>query len=392
MNNPGAAKPAQAIRLAHVWSHDVGIAASMPFVAPLVARGWDVSFVSPPGPHGDHARALGMDVVPFALRRTFHPPTDLIAAAQLLRHFRRARPHIMHSHAFKAGHLARLLAWGSRIPIIVHTIHGQPYSMETPAARRIALAAIERLVSVGVDAVLVQSEEDRRTLVETGAMPASLITWIGNGIDLTRFAPPDATTRRAARAALGVADDEVVFLSAGRLVREKGFVELFEAAALARRQDRRICLAVAGEVDTGKADALPATVLRAAQAAGVRLLGRRTDMPALYAAADVVVLASWREGLPRVLMEGAAMGRPLLASDARGCREVVRPPDNGLRAPVGDAGALATAMCALAADPARRAALGAANAVEARARYDIHAVVARVVDVYDRLLRAKGLA
>ncbi len=392
--NSSAPVAEERIRIAHVWSHDLGIPASMPFVIPLVERGWDVSFICPPGENAAIAAQRGMRAHPLALRRDFHPPSDLVGAAQLLRHFRGERPHIVHTHAFKTGHLARVLAYATRVPIVIHTVHGQPYSLETPALRRRVLAAIEWLVSVRGDAVLVQGEEDRRTLVETGAVRPELITWIGNGIDLRRFelGPASERDRIEARTELGLSGDEVLFLSAGRLVREKGFLELFEAAARARRQDRRVRLAVAGDVDTGKMDALDPAALAAARAAGVLLLGRRSDMTRLYAASDVVVLASWREGLPRVLMEGAAMGKPLLASDVRGCREVVRPPHNGLLAPVGDAPGLARAMLELAADAARRAVWGADNAREARERYDIRAVVPRVLAVYDRLLREKGLA
>ena len=393
--NRVASIAAPRIRLAHVWSHDVGIPASLPFVRPLVGRGWDISFICPPGEHGALATREGMRVQPLALRRDFHPPSDVIGATQLVRYFRGDRPHIVHTHAFKTGHLARVLAYATRVPIVIHTVHGQPYSLETPALRRKLLAAIEWLVSVRVDAILVQGEEDGRTLIETGAVPAERVTWIGNGIDLRWFEPASpaaAQARREVRAELGVRDDDVLFLSAGRLVREKGFVELFAAAARARRDDRRVRLAVAGDIDIGKADALDPAVLDEARAAGVLLLGRRADMPRLYAASDVVVLASWREGLPRVLMEGAAMGKPLLASDVRGCREVVKPPRNGLLVPVGDAGALAQAMLALAADPEQRARWGADNAVEARARYDLDAVVPRVFAVYDRLLRERGLA
>jgi glycosyltransferase involved in cell wall biosynthesis len=335
-----------------------------------------------------------MRAYPLAMRRDFHPPSDAIGAAQLVQRFRRDRPHIVHTHAFKTGHAARVLAYATRVPIVIHTVHGQPYSMETPALKRRVLAAIEWLVSVRVDAILVQGEEDRQTLVDTGAVRPELITWIGNGIDLKRFTPGPTTERdrREARAELGIANDDVLFLSAGRLVREKGFVELFEAAVRARREDRRIRLAVAGDIDTGKADALDSSVVNRARDAGVLVLGRRTDMARLYAASDVVALASWREGLPRVLMEGAAMGKPLLASDVRGCREVVKPPRNGMLAPVGDADALERAMLELAANADRRAAWGAANAVEARERFDLEQVVPRVVAVYDRLLREKGLA
>jgi glycosyltransferase involved in cell wall biosynthesis len=391
--NPGA-PVAERIRLTHVWSHDVGIAASMPYVQPLLARGWELSFLCPPGENAALAERQGMRAFPLAMRRDFHPPSDLVGAAQMVRRFRRDRPHIVHTHAFKTGHAARVLAYASRVPIVIHTVHGQPYSLETPALKRRLLAAIEWLVSVRVDAILVQGEEDRQTLVETGAVRPELITWIGNGIDLSRFRPGAAAERDRAetRAELGLAPDEILFLSAGRLVREKGFVELFEAAARARREDRRIRLAVAGDIDTGKADALDRSVVEAARSAGVLMLGRRGDMPRLYAASDVVALASWREGLPRVLMEGAAMGKPLLASDVRGCREVVKPPRNGLLAAVGDAAALTRAMLELAADPDRRTAWGEANALEARERYDLSVVVPRVIGVYDRLLREKGLA
>ena len=109
-------------------------------------------------------------------------------------------------------------------------------------------------------------------------------------------------------------------------------------------------------------------------------------MPALYAAADVVALASWHEGVPRVLMEGAAMGKPLLATDVRGCREVVVPPANGLLVPVRDAGALSEAMVRLAGDEALRTRLGRDNAAQARDLYAIERAVERVNTVYDRCL------
>lgn len=380
------------VRLAHVCSHDLGIPASLPFCLPLVARGWDISFLCPPGVHGSLAARHGIRVQPLAVRRAIHPPTDVTGAAQMIRYFRRDRPDIVHTHNIKVGHMARVLAYASRVPIVVHTLHGLAYALDTPPLRRRVHAALERIASWRVDAVLAQSQEDRRTVVESGAVPAERVVWIGNGIDLQRFDPAAVSDaeRRRARAELGIADDDVLFLSAGRLVREKGFVELFEAATRAGREDRRIRLAVAGEIDAEKADALGAAVLDAARAAGVLLLGRRSDMPRLHAASDVVALASWREGVPRVLMEGAAMGKPLLAADARGCREIVRPPDHGLLAPVGDAAALTRAMLELAADPARRAAWGQANASEARVRYDIADVVERVLKVYDRLLEEKA--
>jgi len=382
------------IRLAHVWSHDVGIPASIPFCLPLLDRGWQVTFICPVGENAPLADRHGMPVLPLALRRKLHPASDLAGAVQLVRYFAGGKVDIVHTHNIKVGHMARVLAYATRVPIVVHTLHGLAYSLDTPRLRRAGHTLLERMASLRVDAVLAQSDEDQRTVIESGAVPAARVVLVGNGIDLGRYRP-DAVTdeeRRKTRAELGVAGDEVLFLSAGRLVREKGFDELFRGAEIARRADRRVRLAVAGDIDAEKADALGPAALEAARRAGVLILGRRADMPRLYAAADAIALVSWREGRPRVLMEGAAMARPLLASDARGCRELVNPPRNGLLVPVRDEGAIARAMLAMTADPERRAAWGAENAREARERYDLGAVVARVLAVYDRLLREKGLA
>jgi glycosyltransferase involved in cell wall biosynthesis len=379
------------IRIAHAWSHDLGIPASLPFCRPLLERGWEVTFVCPPGRHVPLATENGMRFLPLALQRRFHPPSDVAGTLQIARYLRRERWDILHTHNNKVGHVARVLAYAAGVPIVVHTLHGLSFTRDDPWLRRRGFELLERIASLRVDAVLSQGEEDRDTLIASGAVDPDRALWIGNGIDLSRFDPAAYTDRRAARDELGLGPDDVLFLSAGRMVRAKGFLELFEAAAAARAADPRIRLAVAGEPDAGKSDSLDPSALHQARRDGVLLLGPRHDMPRLYAASDVVVLATWREGMPRVLMEGAAMGKPLLATDARGCREVVRPPRNGLRVPVRAPGALAAAMQALAADPDRRAGWGRENAIEARERYDVRAVVKRVLAVYDDLLERKRL-
>lgn len=377
------------IRLAHVCSSDLAIPALMPYCKPLLARGWEITFITPDGPHVAPGRAAGLEWLPLALRRRIHPASDVVGTLQLARYFLRNAYDIVHTHNIKAGHIGRVVAAATRVPIVMHTIHGMAYSMETPRLKRAAHAALERIASLGCDMVLTQSREDRDTCLETRVIDPDRIVIIGNGIDLSRFDPErHAGTRTATRAGLGVSSDEVVFLSAGRLIIEKGFVELFEAAASARRRDPRIRLAIAGDLDE-RADTLGPEVLDRARRDGVLLLGRRTDMPELYAASDVVTLPSWHEGVPRVLMEGAAMGKPLLATDVRGCREVVAPPRNGLLVPVRNANALADAMVALAADDALRARLGRDNAIEAKEQYAIERSVAIVTEVYERLLAAK---
>ncbi|MEJ7596869.1 MAG: glycosyltransferase family 4 protein [Kofleriaceae bacterium] len=384
MKSPGAA-----IRLAHVCSSDLGILPLLPFCEPLVARGWQITMITPDGPNVARALDAGMSWLPLLLQRRLHLASDLRGAVQLGRYFREHRYDIVHTHNIKVGQIGRVVAAATRMPRIVHTVHGMAYSRDTPPVKRLLHAVLERIASIGCDLVFTQSQEDRDMLLASRAVREDRLVVIGNGIRLARFdasAPAARTQRAAVRAELGLADDDVLFLSAGRLIREKGFPELFEATVRAHREDPRIRLAIAGPTDEQRADALAPEVLEQARRDGILLLGRRDDMTALYAASDVVTLPSWHEGMPRVLMEGAAMGKPLLTTDVCGCREVVVPPRNGLIVPVRDAAALATAMRSLAANEPLRAELGRANAIEARERFDIERSVALVNSHYDRLL------
>jgi glycosyltransferase involved in cell wall biosynthesis len=379
------------IRLAHVASSDLAIPALAPFNQIAITQGWDVTMITPDGPHVAAIRGTAVRWQPLGLRRRMDPVGDALASIRLARDLRRGRFDIVHTHNIKAGHIGRVVARAVGVPVVVHTVHGMAYSCDTPPLRRRVHATAERIACACADLVFTQSLEDRETLLVTHAVPASKIVAIGNGIDLSRFSPAHAsTTRREARDALGMTADDVLFVSASRLIREKGFVELCEAAARVRVTHPYIQLAIAGEVDAERADALDGSVIAAARAAGVRFLGRREDMPALYAASDVVVLASWHEGMPRTLMEGAAVGRPLLTTDVVGCREIVRPPRNGLRVPVRDAQALARAMIELAEAPELRRRLGDANAAEAGERFDIQTVVTRVSESYARLLSKRS--
>jgi glycosyltransferase involved in cell wall biosynthesis len=150
-------------------------------------------------------------------------------------------------------------------------------------------------------------------------------------------------------------------------------------------------LVVVGPHDEDKPDRLTPAVLEAAAAAGVRFLGMRDDMPDVYAALDVFVLASHREGFPRAAMEAAAAGLPVVATDIRGCRQVVDHGHTGLLVPPRDPGALRAALTTLVGEATTRATFGAAGAQLARERFDERAIVARVLACYGELADAQGI-
>jgi glycosyltransferase involved in cell wall biosynthesis len=207
---------------------------------------------------------------------------------------------------------------------------------------------------------------------------------LGNGIDLDRF-DPDSFDRRALRDQLGFAPTDVVCGAVGRLVREKGYGELFTAAAAVRAQFPAFRLVVAGPSDPGKADAVGAEELARAEAAGVTFLGMRRDVERLYGALDFYVLASHREGYPRSAMEAAAMGLPVVATNIRGCRQVVDDGRTGVLVPVNNAPALAEALLRLSRDGELRQRMATASSTKAREQFDQRQVISTTLAVYERL-------
>ncbi|MGH9027396.1 MAG: glycosyltransferase, partial [Acidimicrobiia bacterium] len=204
---------------------------------------------------------------------------------------------------------------------------------------------------------------------------------LGNGVDLDHYDPArfSSARRRQLRAELGADDDTIVVGSVGRLVAEKGFPELFAAA---RRLDGRYLVVVIGPEDPTKADSISGDELDRARHAGFRLLGHRDDIDALYAAMDIFVLPSHREGFPRAVMEAAAMGLPIVATDIRGCREVVDHDVNGLLVPVREPAALARAIQRLGDETDTRIRMGNAGRVRAEAEFDEQRVVDIVLETY----------
>ena len=302
----------------------------------------------------------------------------------------------MHTHNPKTGVFGRLAARTSGVPIVINTVHGLYASADLGAAKRGIVKLAERVSARVSDYELFQSEEDYRWALRTHLVPDRRAGWLGNGVDTSRFdrAAVDPARVAALRASWGIRDDEVVVGTVGRLVAEKGLRELFRAAEVVRREHPGARFVVVGPEDPSKADRLDAAAIEAARAAGhVSLPGEGAghDMPAVYAAFDLFCLPSYREGVPRSAIEAMSTGLPVVATDIRGCREVVEDGVTGLLIPVRDHGAIARAVTRLLRDAELRREMGRAGRTRAVERFDERQVEDRTLAVYDRLLKAKGL-
>jgi len=348
--------------------HVVGVSAAGPFVAQLRQRGIEHIALQ----HATRSVALGR---------------DLRALVELRALLTRLQPDIVHTHNPKPGIYGRIAARAARVPAIVNTQHGL-YAMATDRwQKRAAVYGLERLAAACSHAELVQNADDLEQLARLG-IPRRRLHLLGNGVDLDRFDASRVPASRVAeiRKELGAGPTTVVCGVVGRMVWEKGFREISAAAALLRSQEPRARFVVIGPADPEKADGVPARELAEAEASGVCLLGHRDDVVELYAAMDVFVLASHREGMSRSGMEAAAMGLPIVATDVRGCREIVDDAQSGLLVPVRDPQALAAAVATLVGNDAGRGAMGRAATRKARREFDQKRVIETTLKVYDRLL------
>ena len=374
--------------LVHLTTVDVSLAYLL--LSQLVAfrdAGYDVVGVSAPGEHVDGLKELGIRHIPLRdSTRAADVRADLATARRFARICRRLRPDIVHTHNPKPGIYGRIGARLAGVPHVVNTVHGLYAQPGDPLAKRVVVYGLERIAATCSDAELLQNPEDIPVLRRLG-VPEHKLHLLGNGVDMTRFDPAThADARQQVRSELGIGDHEVVVGLVGRLVREKGYREVFEAARNLRAAHPHVRFVIAGPTDLDKADAITQAELdQVAADAGVVFLGMRTDVERLYPAFDLYVLASHREGFPRSAMEAAAMGLPIVATDIRGCRQVVDHDVTGLLVPVRDAAALEAAIGALISDPDRRSRMATASRDKAVAEFDDRRQVAITLDVYEQL-------
>ena len=366
-----------------------------PQIMAIQQAGYDVVLVCSDGPVIGELRAEGITVRPLTLLRRISPLADLKSVLGLMRLYRRMRIDIVHTHTPKAAFLAQIAARLAGVPIRVNTVHGFFFIAEKPGFRRWLFKKLEGLTCRLSTHVFSQSREDVELAIGQKLVAPRKLQWLGNGIDLDRFSSGRFSDqqRRQIRGELGIRPDAFVVGIVARMVREKGFLELFEAMRRLRPLAPTAHLLHVGWIDRSRDDEVTPA---AAEAAGIgdccTFLGQRRDLPALMTAMDCFCLPSHREGLPRSVIEAGAMGLPSVVTDVRGCREVVSDGVNGLIVPPGDVPALVEALHRLYRDQDLRARLGAAGRRRAEEAFDERCVFAMILDTYERLLWQRAAA
>ncbi len=354
----------------------------LPVAQAAQRAGYDVHVATMDGPAVADIVALGMThhVIPMT-RSGKHPLQELGTLLALLRLFRRLRPRVVHLVTIKPVLYGGIAARLARVPGMVAAISGLGFVFLSNSLKmRLVRSVVARLYRLALghpnSRVIFQNASDRDLLKSLGAVrdeQVVLIRGAGVDLDLCQALPEPAAP-------------PVVATMVARLLRDKGVWEFVEAARLLRPRGVPVTMRLVGGVDAGNpTSATPAEVEAWQREGCVEALGERSDVPQLYAASHIAVLPSYREGLPKSLIEAAACGRAVVTTDVPGCRDAIDPDKTGLLVPVRDPQALADAIARLAGDATLRQAMGTAGRALAEREFNIERVARIHVELYDTL-------
>jgi glycosyltransferase involved in cell wall biosynthesis len=360
----------------------------LPLARALREKGFEVIFVCPYGEYVPKLKEEGFCWIHWAIvRRSLNPVRELIAILHLASIYQREQPQIVHHFTIKPNFYGSIAALLARRDKVINTFTGLGFLFsEHPLAiglrsSVLPLAKLAFRASKGWS--VFQNRQDLETCLRLRlVLPERVVVIDGSGIDTRKFhpnhdSPPDNH------------EHPTVVLMAARLLWDKGVREFVEAARVLKARGLQVEFWLAGKPDNGNPMCVPEEFLKEWREEGlINWLGHRDDMPNLLQQVDIAVLPSYHEGVPRFLLEAAACGLPLVATDIEGCRVVVRDGVNGFLVPVKDPYALADAIETLIKKPELRRQMGIAGRKIVEAEFDERIILNKWLALYDRVLNS----
>jgi glycosyltransferase involved in cell wall biosynthesis len=353
----------------------------LPIGVALKKAGADVVVVTRVRDHALPILDAGLRLRPTQLDRSgIDPLHDRETIAELLRIYREERPDIVHHVALKPTLYGSYCAWRTGVPIVINALGGMGFlflarSLPARLLRAVVRQLLRLMLNRPASRTILQNRDDVNLLVEkVGVRRGNICLIRGSGVDTQKFrpTPPPAGTPIA--------------VCVSRMLRDKGIAELVEAARLLKMKGVDLRVRLVGSTDENPASIDQRQLDTWSREGIVEVAGPSSDIAGEYARAHIAVLPSYREGLPKSLLEAAAAGRPMVATDVPGCREICRDGETGLLVPARSVGPLAAALETLATDPALRARLGARARDVAVAEFAEEIVVRETLDLYRKRL------
>jgi glycosyltransferase involved in cell wall biosynthesis len=367
-----------------------------PLIHALQEAGAEVHVACSPGNELDRLATEGVLVQPVRIARRILSPRHPVSLVQLARLIRRERYDFVHVHTPIAAALGRAAARLSEVrPVVLYTAHGFYFHDHMrPWLRRILIWQERLFGRLCTDFLFTVSPEDHATALHERIIDVGRTHCLNSlGIDLERFGSVPAG--RLQRSDIGLSEEDRVIAYVGRLVREKGVMDLLEAMAVVKQQMPRARLMVVGDTlqsDRGRGiqKEIRALLAKRQLAGSVVFLGFRSDVSALLPLVDVFVLPSYREGMPLAILEAMAAGKPVVTTNVRGCREEVVSGLTGILVAPRDPRRLSEAILSLLVAPERAKAMGLAGRAHVEKAFDQRRVLEEEVEAYRRLAKRHG--
>lgn len=354
----------------------------LPLAIAASQEGYDVAVVTRVRNQGEIIKEAGIRLIPMELSRGGRNPlTEWLTIWRFYRICRREKPDLVHNVALKPVLYGSIAARLAGVPHIVNALAGLGHifadEQRAGTLRRIVKWAFRGLLNSPGGKVIVQNPDDYRRLVTDGLLnPDRAVLILGSGVNLDDFKPSPEPPGAP------------VVVMASRLLWDKGAGEYAEAARLIKNQGIEARFLLAGEADNQNHSAIPETQIKSWHQSGVlEWLGQRDDIANIFRHSHIVCLPSYYgEGVPKVLLEAAAAGKPIVTTDMPGCREVVMDGENGLLVAPKNAESLAAALTRLLLDPPSRISMGKRGRRLAEEKFGLESIIAQTLDVYSGLL------
>jgi glycosyltransferase involved in cell wall biosynthesis len=361
----------------------------LPLIDSQIIRGCEVISVCSYGNNIKNLRDKGYEIKIIKFSRSFNVLSHLKSVWFLLRYFQKESFDVIHVHTPVVSLIARLAGYLAKTPCVVYTAHGFYFHENMSSLKRAFFIGLEKVAGNETDVLFTQSQEDAESAVQLGIMKGDKTFPIGNGVDIKKFS--NAYSER--NSLFAFPPNGFVIGMVGRLVEEKGVVDFIEAALIASKANSNTYFMLVGsKLESDHSNSVLDKIESCRLQLGDRLIltGLRDDIPEILSCMNAFCLPSWREGMPRTIIEAMVSQLPVIATDIRGSREEVVHRETGILVPCRSPAILAKAMCELADNPSLSKQMGLAGRRRALKLYDESKVIKYQLDIIDALLKTKS--
>ncbi len=366
----------------------------LPLIDGMEKKGWVVETVCSYGEYIDDLKKDGYIIKNLNIPRSVNPIRIFFAIFQLYKLIKKEKYDIVHTHTPVASIIGRLACKLAGVPIVIYTAHGFYFHENMSFVKYHLFLNLERLAGLFTHLLFTQSLEDFEVAVKYRLAPKEKIFAIGNGVNKGKFNPTNIKNSSSFKLLLQIPENSYIVGCIARLIKEKGLIELLNAAIKINKKNKNVYFLFVGErLKSDHNQNIQRKILYARKILKDNLifLGKRNDIPEIISIMDVFCLPSWREGMPRSIIEAMMMEKPVIATDIRGSREEVVNNETGLIIPVKSSFEIENALIKMMKNKKLATKFGKEGRKRALKLYDEDKIINLQIDIIANEIKFKGI-